>query len=68
MIGWLREKLWYIATLIALSTLFGWFLGSWSAGWSVVEALAITFTVVGFAWLIWAGWVEWRQGREVDRE
>lgn len=43
--------------------MFGWLLGSWSAGWSVVEALAIAFSVAGLAWLILGGWVERRQGR-----
>ena len=59
----LRGWLWYIVGLFAASLVLGWILGTWSAGWNVVIWVVLTVSALLFISLLWAGWAEWRRGR-----
>jgi hypothetical protein len=59
----LRRWLWAWAVVLAVMVALAWILGSWKTASNIVHS--VIFVLVGgyLAWLIIAGWVEWRQKR-----
>jgi hypothetical protein len=59
--GWARAQLWWWAFLLALFIVLSWIFGGWNNGKAIGEWIVFSLMGVGFVWLIWEGWVEWRQ-------
>jgi 4-amino-4-deoxy-L-arabinose transferase-like glycosyltransferase len=61
--SWLRGWLWVWVIILAVMVALAWMLGSWSTAWNVAQSFALVLTGACLAWLIVAGWLEWRQQR-----
>jgi len=53
--------LWAWATTLAVIVALAWILGSWSTASNVVHSVILLGVGGYLAWLIIAGWIEWRQ-------
>jgi threonine/homoserine/homoserine lactone efflux protein len=51
-----------LAFLLALAFLFG----SWKAGSGIGQKVLFAVGGIYFVWLLWSGWVEWRERRNDD--
>jgi len=58
--GLARRWLWAWAFMLAVTLVVAWLLGSWQGATNIIRSILFVAGGAYFAWLIVAGWIEWR--------